>query len=87
LRVLPRSHRLGRLSAERIQELRVKEADHLCAARAGDALLMRPLLLHASSRSTSDRHRRILHIEFAAFSLPDELQWHEAAGNDKVQRD
>jgi ectoine hydroxylase-related dioxygenase (phytanoyl-CoA dioxygenase family) len=79
LRVLPGSHRLGRLSAERIQELRPKEAEHLCTACACDALLMRPLLLHASSRSTSDRHRRVLHIEYAAFSLPDELQWHEAA--------
>jgi hypothetical protein len=79
LRVLPGSHRLGRLSAERIQELRANEAEYLCAARAGDALLMRPLLLHASSRSTSERHRRVLHIEYAAFSLPAELQWHEAA--------
>jgi hypothetical protein len=79
LRVLPRSHRLGRLSAERIRELRANEVEHLCAARAGDVLLMRPLLLHASSRSTNERHRRVLHIEYAAFSLPTELQWHEAA--------
>lgn len=79
LRVLPGSHCLGRLSSERIQELRTKQPEHLCGARAGDALLIRPLLLHASSRSTSDRHRRVLHIEYAAFSLPAELAWHEAA--------
>jgi len=78
LRVLPGSHRLGRLPAERIQELRVCERDHLCVARAGDALLMRPLLLHASGRSTSARHRRVLHIEYAGFPLPAELRWHEA---------
>ncbi len=35
-----------------------------------------PLLLHASSRSTSDR-RRVLHIEFAGFSLPQPLDWQE----------
>jgi hypothetical protein len=79
LRVVPGSHRLGRLSAERIQELRAREPEHLCTARAGDALLMRPLLLHASSRSTSAGHRRVLHIEYAGFPLPAELQWHEAA--------
>jgi hypothetical protein len=78
LRVLPGSHRMGRLSAERIQELRAQLPEHLCTAPAGDALLMRPLLLHASSRSTSDQHRRVLHIEYAGFALPDELQWHEA---------
>jgi hypothetical protein len=79
LRVLPGSHKFGRLSAERIQELRLLQPEVLCAAQAGDALLMPPLLVHASSRSTSPRHRRILHIEYAAFSLPSGLQWHEAA--------
>jgi len=79
LRVLPGSHRLGRLSSEKIQELRSQQQDFLCTASAGDALLMRPLLLHASGRSTSQRHRRVLHIEYAAFALPPELRWHEAA--------
>jgi hypothetical protein len=40
---------------------------------------MRPLLLHASSRSKTTRHRRILHLEYAAFTLPAGLAWHEAA--------
>lgn len=79
LRVLPGSHRLGRLSAEQITELRIRQAEELCTACAGDALLMRPLLLHASSRSVSPRHRRILHIEYAAFELPPGLNWHESA--------
>lgn len=78
LRVLSGSHRLGRLSAERIQELRAQQPEVLCVASAGDVLLMRPLLLHASGRSTSAGHRRILHLEYAAFSLPPELKWHEA---------
>ena len=79
LRVLPGSHRLGRLSPGQIQEQRTRQADVLCAMAAGDALLMRPLLLHASGRSTSPRHRRVLHIEYAAFALPEGLHWHEAA--------
>ena len=77
LRVLPDSHRLGRLSPGQIQELRARQPDALCAASAGDALLMRPLLLHASGRSTSRRHRRVLHIEYAGFALPAELDYHE----------
>ena len=79
LRVLPGSHRLGRLSADHIQRLRTEQPETLCKASAGDVLLMRPLLLHASSRSTSDRHRRILHIEYASFELPPQMQWHESA--------
>ena len=79
LRVLPGSHRLGRLSADRIRQTRSEQPEFLCRVSAGDALLMRPLLLHASSRSTSARHRRVLHIDYAAFTLPKELDWHEAA--------
>lgn len=79
LRVLPGTHRLGRLSSGRVQQLRSEESEFLCSASAGDALLMRPLLLHASSRSTSTRHRRVLHLEYAAFTLPAELNWNDAA--------
>ena len=75
LRVLPGTHNLGRLTAGRIQQLRAEVPEHLCEASAGDALLMRPLLLHASGRSNTDRHRRILHIEYAAFDLPGGLRW------------
>jgi len=77
LRVLPGSHCLGRLSAERIQRFREENDNFLCCLRAGDALLMRPLLLHASSRSQSGCHRRVLHIEYADFSLPKGLRWYE----------
>lgn len=78
LRVLEGTHCLGRLSAERIQELRGLLPEFLCASPAGGALLMRPLLLHASSRSSSPQHRRVLHIEYADSPLPAGLEWHEA---------
>ena len=79
LRVLPGTHCLGRLSAERIQQWRAARSEVVCAAAAGDALLMRPLLLHASRRSTANRRRRVLHIEYAGFALPGGLQWHDLA--------
>lgn len=75
LRALPGTQALGRLDAERIQSLRAEVSEHLCEAKAGDVLLMRPLLLHASGKSVSERHRRILHVEFADFELPGGLQW------------
>ena len=77
LRVLPGSHRHGRLTPDEVVELRGKTPEFLCAAKAGDALLMRPLILHASGRSMSAAHRRVLHIEYAAFALPGGLEWQE----------
>ncbi len=44
-----------------------------------DVLLIRPLVAHCSNRSIdgTDRHRRILHLEFAGLStLPDGFAWH-----------
>ena len=79
LRVLCGSHRLGLLSAERIQDLRAMLPEFVCCLSAGDALLMRPLLLHASARVKDNRSRRVLHIEYAGFSLSAGLDWHEAA--------
>ncbi len=79
LRVLPGSHRKGRLSAEDIRLLLDNQAEHVCKAKAGEILLMRPLLLHASSRSASSGPRRVLHIEYAGFELPRPLRWNEAA--------
>lgn len=77
LRVLPGTHRLGRLDAQRIRALREQQEEIVCDVAAGGALIMRPLLLHASGRSRSNRHRRVLHIEYAAFTLPEPLEWHE----------
>lgn len=78
LRVIAGTHRLGRLSAEQIAVIRADQEETLCAAAAGDALLMRPLLLHASGRSTSERPRRVLHLEYAAEELPGGLAWRES---------
>jgi hypothetical protein len=77
MRVLPGTHRLGRLNAESIARCRETHTEVLCAGKAGDALLLRPLLLHSSSRSMSEHRRRVLHIEFAGFELPQPLEWQE----------
>ncbi len=79
LRVIPGSHRNGKLNAAQIADLRASVPEHLCRVRAGDVLLMRPLLLHASRRSNLPAQRRILHIEYAACALPTPLEWHAGA--------
>jgi len=76
LLVLPGSHRGGRLTAPEIQRQRTQTSSVACPVPSGGALLMRPLLLHASSASQSPRHRRVIHLEYAADSLPGSLQWH-----------
>jgi hypothetical protein len=41
----------------------------------GGVILMRPLLLHASSTARVAGRRRVLHLEFAADDLPGNLEW------------
>lgn len=79
LRVLPGSHRHGKLDGESIARLRESIAEECIDAAAGNVFLMRPLLLHASGRSSSDRRRRVLHIEYCGLDLPDGLDWNPDA--------
>jgi len=75
LRVLSGSHRAGILSAEAIREWSERGQAVTVEAPAGDVLLMRPLLLHASSSAIVPSRRRVLHLEYAAAPLPYGLEW------------
>jgi len=75
VRVLPGSHRAGKLRESEYEGWRARVEERPCLAAAGDLLLMRPLLLHASSPATVPGHRRVLHVEYAAGPLPDPLRW------------
>ncbi|MBF9140057.1 phytanoyl-CoA dioxygenase family protein [Hymenobacter properus] len=75
LKVVPGSHRRGVVPAAAIAEL-TPEAT-VCAVPAGGVMLMKPLLLHASNRSTGNRPRRVMHLEFASVELPAGLAWRE----------
>jgi hypothetical protein len=80
LRVLPGSHRAGRISTAEIEVWRQRTAEVTCIVPRGGLLLMRPLLLHASSPAKSPAHRRVIHIEYAATELSSGLEWYEAWG-------
>jgi ectoine hydroxylase-related dioxygenase (phytanoyl-CoA dioxygenase family) len=63
LRVLPGTHTEGVLSDDSIQELARQVASVEGHVPAGGILLMRPLLVHASSKVRTDARRRVIHIE------------------------
>jgi ectoine hydroxylase-related dioxygenase (phytanoyl-CoA dioxygenase family) len=74
LRIIPGSHTSLR---ETDDDPREPMTVH---CRAGDVLLMRPLLTHASGHCspTTTRHRRIVHLECAPSpTLPDGYEWHD----------
>ena len=83
LRVAPRTHRSGTVEDAEIPDYLGRHGVVTCACRAGDGLLMKPLLLHSSSRAratTGNQHRRVIHLEFAPCSaLADGLAWYEAS--------
>ena len=75
LRVIPGSHRNGELNTEAINDWTTRIPPVMCEVPRGGALLMRPLLLHASSAAKAPSHRRVIHIEYAAVQLPSGLKW------------
>jgi len=76
VRVLNGTHRLGRLSAQAVDDLRAQLPESVCLAPEGALLAFRPLLLHASSPARRPMHRRVIHIEYAAQPLASPLAWH-----------
>lgn len=76
LRVLPGSHRHGWLD-DAIDDWRQRVPEVTCAAAAGDVVAMCPTILHASSRATTPKHRRVIHIEYANEDLPHGLEWNQ----------
>lgn len=73
LRVLPGTHGKGVLSDDSIQDLAKSHAAVACIVPHGGVLAMRPLLVHASSKSHAERPRRVLHLEYAAAPTLDGL--------------
>lgn len=73
LEVVPGSHRLGRLSHAKILEHggagRVP-----CLVARGGAVVMRPLIIHSSTKPRNDQHRRVLQFLFGP-PLPSGMNW------------
>jgi hypothetical protein len=68
LRVRPRTHTIGVLTA--IKQLASEIAALDCPVAARGVVAMRPLIIHASSKSLIKTTRRVLHIKYAARNGP-----------------
>jgi ectoine hydroxylase-related dioxygenase (phytanoyl-CoA dioxygenase family) len=75
LKVIPGSHRRGLLQPATIDSLVKNSIAVPCIVNAGDALIMRPHILHASSKATKPNHRRVVHLEYSSYSLPEGFAW------------
>lgn len=75
LRVVPGSHQFRRLDSAHADRLRNESGEVLVPVSRGGALVMRPLLLHGSSKATLPSPRRVLHYLFGPPMLPYGLAW------------
>jgi ectoine hydroxylase-related dioxygenase (phytanoyl-CoA dioxygenase family) len=79
LKVIPGSQAHGKLTEIEIDRWKQLSSGISCNLEPGGVLLMRPLLLHASSMATIPSHRRVIHLEYASHSLPSGLEWYSDA--------
>lgn len=77
LKVLNTSHKKGISRVENI-DLN-EEIETICEVQKGGIMMMKPLLFHASNKTTNNERRRVIHIEFSNQELPNELEWSEKA--------
>lgn len=75
LKVIPKSHLKEIYRPENIDWSIEKETT--CKVKKGAIMIMKPLLLHSSSKTTNNHKRRVIHIEFSKIELPSELNWAE----------
>jgi ectoine hydroxylase-related dioxygenase (phytanoyl-CoA dioxygenase family) len=78
LKVIPGSHLQGKLNNSQIDDWKQYSVIS-CNCEVGGILLMRPLLLHASSIAILPTHRRVIHLEYASQPLADGLEWYYSA--------
>jgi ectoine hydroxylase-related dioxygenase (phytanoyl-CoA dioxygenase family) len=75
LRVIPKSHLKKIYRPENINwEIEQEITFHV---RKGGIMIMKPLLLHSSSKTINNKRRRVIHIEFSNQELPKEIKWAE----------
>ena len=75
VRVIAGSHLSGKIPERLIQDIATRSHAVTCAIKRGGVLMMRPLLLHASSASSLPGHRRVVHFDYAASELPAGMAW------------
>lgn len=75
LKVINNSHSKGIMRIEKLDF--EKETETVCEVEKGGIMIMKPLLFHASNKTTNNERRRVIHIEFSKQQLPAGLDWSE----------
>jgi ectoine hydroxylase-related dioxygenase (phytanoyl-CoA dioxygenase family) len=75
LKVVPNSHSKEIYRPETIDWN--LETEEICSVNKGGIMIMKPLILHGSNRTTNNQKRRVIHIEFSDMELPEEINWSE----------
>lgn len=75
LKVIPGSHLKSIYRPKTIDWSKEKEI--VCEVPAGGIMIMKPLLLHSSNRTTNEARRRVIHLEFSDAELPEGIDWSE----------
>jgi Phytanoyl-CoA dioxygenase (PhyH) len=75
LKVIPGSHRLGKLLDAQVQKLAETSNWKYCEAKTGEILAMKTLAIHSSSPAQNPSHRRVLHVDYCEAELPEGLEW------------
>ena len=73
LKVIPKSHLNGIVRVD--SKDWNTENEFICEVEKGGAMLMKPLTLHASNRTTNGKKRRVIHLEFNKHNLTEPLAW------------
>lgn len=76
LKIVPGSHN-KKLSNTEIQLITQNSIPFVCEVEMCGIHILKPLLLHASSKAISQKHRRVVHLEFNTIKLPNGLEWAE----------
>lgn len=74
LRILPGTHGQGVLTDDEIQDFTQRISPVECVSARGGVVAMRPLAIHASSKSADSHSRRVLHIEYTSSKAFEDLQ-------------
>ncbi len=75
LKVISKTHTKGCIRIDENFNKEILEEEELCNVEKGGVMLMKPLLLHASSKSISEFDRRVIHLEFCNKEIP--MKWLE----------
>lgn len=73
LKVINKSHLNGIVRTVNIEN----QVETICEVDKGGIMIMKPLLFHASNKTTNNKRRRVIHLEFSNQNLAQDLQWAE----------